>query len=72
MNGYDTNEPENLIVAAIDAAEDIRDSLEGLVERTATNPGAPFALETLVRLVALKTGDFGIALRGSSSLRQCA
>ena len=43
MNGDETNEPENLIAAAIDAAEDIRDPLEGLVERTATDPGAPFA-----------------------------
>jgi hypothetical protein len=57
MNGDDTNEPENLIIAAIDAAEDIRDPLEGLVERTATNPGAPFAPDTLVRLVALKKDD---------------
>src|SRR6266511_2198921 len=54
MNG---DEPENLIVAAIDAAEDIRDPLEGLVERTSTDPGAPFAPDTLVRLVALKKGD---------------
>ena len=28
-------EPENLIAAVIDAAEDIRDPLDGLVERTA-------------------------------------
>ena len=47
MNGDDTNEPENLIAAAIDAAEDIRDPLEGLVEKTATDPGAPFAPDTL-------------------------
>ncbi len=31
----DPNDPENLIAAAIDAAEDIRDPLEGLVEKTA-------------------------------------
>ena len=57
MNGDDTNEPENLIAAAIDAAEDIRDPLEGLIERTATDPGAPFAPDTLARLVALKKDD---------------
>jgi hypothetical protein len=47
-------EPENLITAAIDAAEDIRDPLDGLVEKTATDPGAPFAPEALERLAALK------------------
>ena len=34
MNSGQTNKSENLIVAAIDAAEEIRDPLEGLVERT--------------------------------------
>ena len=57
MNGDETNKPENLIAAAIDAAEDIGDPLEGLVERTATDPGAPFAPDTLVRLAALKKDD---------------
>ena len=57
MNLDDTNKPENLIAAAIDAAEDIRDPLEGLVDRTATDPGAPFAPDTLVRLAALKKDD---------------
>ena len=57
MNGDDRNEPENLIAATIDAAEDIRDPLEGLLERTATDPGAPFVPDTLVRLVALRKDD---------------
>jgi hypothetical protein len=57
MNGDETNKPENLIAAAIDAAEDVRDPLEGLVERTATDPGAPFAPDTLARLVTLKKDD---------------
>ena len=57
MNGDETNKPENLIAAAIDAAEDIRDQLEGLVERTTTDPVAPFAPDTLVRLAALKKDD---------------
>ena len=47
-------EPENLIATAIDAAEDIRDPLDGLVERTTADPGAPFAPEALERLAALK------------------
>jgi hypothetical protein len=50
-------EPENVIAAAIDAAEEIRDPLEGLAERTATDPGAPFVADILVRLVALKKED---------------
>ena len=47
-------EPENPIADAIDAAEDIRDPLDGLVERTTADPGAPFAPEALERLAALK------------------
>src|SRR6476660_6637132 len=54
MSSDNSVETENLIAAAIDAAEDIRDPLEGLVERTATDTGAPFAPDTLVRLAALK------------------
>jgi hypothetical protein len=57
MNGGQTNESENLIAAAIDAAEDIRDPLEGLVERTATDPGAPFAPDALERLAGLKKDE---------------
>ena len=57
MNGDETNKPQNLIAAAIDAAEEIRDPLEGLVERTATDPGAPFAPDTSARLAALKKDD---------------
>jgi DNA polymerase I-like protein with 3'-5' exonuclease and polymerase domains len=57
MNSGQTNKPENLIVAAIDMAEDIRDPLEGLVERTAANPGAPFAPDVLEQLAAMKKGD---------------
>jgi len=58
MNSTDNpGEPENLIAAAIDAAEDIRDPLDGLVEKTAADPGAPFAHEALERLAALKKDD---------------
>jgi hypothetical protein len=57
MKGDETNKPENLIAAAIDAAEDVRDPLEGLGERTAIDPGAPFAPDTLARLATLKKDD---------------
>ena len=40
MNGDHEHEPEDLIAAAIEAAEEIRDPLDGLVEKTATDPGA--------------------------------
>ena len=54
MNPDAIVEPENLILTAIDAAEDLADPLEGLVERTATDPGAPFVPEALEALAALK------------------
>ena len=50
-------ETGNLIAAAVDAAEDIRDPLDGLVEKTTTDPGAPFAPDALERLAALKKED---------------
>jgi hypothetical protein len=42
-------EPENPIAAAIDAAENICDPLDGLVEKTGTDPGAPFAPDAVER-----------------------
>jgi hypothetical protein len=57
MNDDQPNEAENRIIAAIDAAEDIRDPLEGLFERTATDPGAPFAPDALARLTILRKND---------------
>src|SRR5262245_44351999 len=40
--------------AAIEDAEDIRDPLDGLVEKTKTDPSAPFAPDVVERLAALK------------------
>ncbi len=57
MNTFDTGLNYDPICAAIDAAEEIRDPLEGLVERTATDAGAAFAPEVLERLVELKRDD---------------
>jgi hypothetical protein len=42
------------ISAAIDAAEEVRDPLDGLVERAGVDPGAAFALDVLERLAVLK------------------
>ena len=50
-------EPENPFADAIDAAEDIHDSLKGLVETTAIDPGAPFAPDALVWLATLKKDE---------------
>ena len=50
-------EPDSLIAATIDAAEELRDPLDGLVERTTIDPGAPFAPDVLERLAALKKDD---------------
>src|SRR5215831_18892233 len=47
-------ERENLVAATIGAAEDIRDPLDGIVEKAATDPGAPFAPDVLERLAALQ------------------
>jgi hypothetical protein len=50
----ETNDAENLIAEAIDAAEDIADPLNGLVERSMADPGAAFTPEVLERLAVLK------------------
>ena len=52
-----TTETENLISEAINGAEDIREPLDGLVERTTADGGAPFAPEVLIRLASLKQND---------------
>ena len=44
----------NLVIAAIDGAEDIRDPLDGLTDKIAADPGAAFAPEVLRRLYELK------------------
>src|SRR5262244_2025134 len=48
---------DDAISAAIEAAEEIGDPLEGLVEKTTADPGAAFAPEVLERLMALKRCD---------------
>ncbi|MCH8999527.1 MAG: hypothetical protein IID48_14870, partial [Proteobacteria bacterium] len=45
------------VKAAFDGADDIIDQLDGLAERVAADPGAPFAPEVLGRLCELKRED---------------
>jgi len=52
-------EPGSLITDAIDAAEELRDPLDGLVERATIDPGAPFTPDVLERLATLKKDDRG-------------
>lgn len=57
MNDDQPTVADNLIADAIDAAEDIRDPLDGLVEKTTVDPGSAFQPEVLERLAALKKDD---------------
>jgi hypothetical protein len=57
MSTLDTASNDDPISAAIDAAEEVRDPLDGLVERTGTDPGAAFAPEAIERLAMLKRDD---------------
>lgn len=55
---YDTEtKASQRIKDAIDAAEEVIDPLNGLVDKTNQDPGAPFNIEVLRRLVALKIED---------------
>lgn len=57
MSNEIDGEDLNPILDAIDAADDIPDPLDGLVEKSAEDPGAAFTPEVLERLVALKSED---------------
>src|SRR5262245_43422258 len=48
---------EEMIAEAIDEAEEVHDPLDGLVERTTSNPGAPFEPDVLERLADLQKTD---------------
>jgi hypothetical protein len=45
------------VATAIEAAEEVRDPLDGLVERTRTDAGAPFRREAVDALAGLKEQD---------------
>lgn len=53
MNAIDGNP----IAEAIDTAEEIADPLDGLLERVAADPGAPFMPDILARLCELRRED---------------
>ena len=57
MSTLDIAPNDDLISAAINAAEEVRDPLDGLIERTAADAGAAFAPEVLERLVAIRQDD---------------
>ena len=52
-----TSAPADLICAAVDGAEELRDPLDDLLARTEADPGAPFALDVLEALVVLRRED---------------
>ena len=57
MSTSDTPSNDHAVRAAIEAAEEIRDPLDGLVERAAADPGAPFMPEALEALAALRQNN---------------
>jgi hypothetical protein len=57
MTDEHQTEANNPIAATIDASEVVRDPLEGLIEKTATDRGAAFRPAALQRLAALKEDD---------------
>jgi hypothetical protein len=57
MTDNEYNEAEEIITETIHGAEEVRDPLEGLVDKTRIDPGAPFTPEVLERLAALKKDD---------------
>ena len=52
-----SNDDENPVAAAIAAAEEITDPLDGLIDRVADDPGAPFVPGVLEGLSAMKKED---------------
>ena len=57
MNDDAKFEPDDGISDTIDDAEEVHDPLDGLVEKTASDPGAPLTPEVLEALAALKRDD---------------
>jgi hypothetical protein len=53
-DGEYRNDAEEAVAVAIDEAEEVRDSLDGLVERAVNDPGAPFAPDVIERFAELK------------------
>jgi hypothetical protein len=55
--GNGINSPEKLIADAVTAAEEILDPLDGLIDRSASDPAAAFAPEVVARLSGLMKQD---------------
>jgi hypothetical protein len=68
-----SEETKDTIAAAIDGAEEICDPLDGLIDRTITDPGTPFVPEVLERLAGLKNDDRAVfeALRAQLKNAGC-
>ena len=73
MIEHDFVNSTNPIADAIDAAEVIADPLEGLAERTAADPGAPFMPDAVEALAALKADNRAAfeALRSQLKIAGC-
>jgi hypothetical protein len=69
----DKVQPEEIIARVINDAEAVIDPLDGLVERTRGDVGAPFEAEVLGQLGALKAEDFAAyeSLRGQLRKAGC-
>jgi hypothetical protein len=52
-----SEEAKDAIISAIDAAEDVHDPIEKLVERSSTDPSAPFESDVVAQLAAMKKDD---------------
>jgi hypothetical protein len=63
MSTPDVADNGNLIRSAIDAADEVSDPLDSLVESTVADPGAAFAPEVLERLATLKRDDRALRSR---------
>jgi hypothetical protein len=57
MNEDQQSVARNLVADTINSAEEIRDPLDGLVDKTNADPGAPFEPEVLELLATLKKND---------------
>ena len=62
---------EMQIADIIEAAEEVTDPLDNLVERTADDPGIPFQPDVLARLCELKRQDQAAFERLRARLRKC-
>ena len=70
MTVEDQTAHEDFINETINGAEEIRDPLEDLVERTIADPGAPFEPEALQTLSELRVRDLAAFERLRAELKR--